>query len=253
MHREFLGVSESDSLPGAAALLVEEETNCLVVVRGGEPVGRLESRDALDALLDATGDADESGPEEDGDEQSDDERTADERTADEQPADERTVGDAMGPTLPTVSPDDSLSAVEERLIAEGTDRVVAVDDGEAVGVVTDGDVLAAGAPRTGTGTDEFGDETTTGEARPDGTVLSAATADSDAERGAGTTIGPGSTADRTAAASRDETAGTDGGTDSIAGAPSGASTQGVCENCGALVPDLVTANGQAVCPNCREI
>ena len=36
-------------------------------------------------------------------------------------------------------------------------------------------------------------------------------------------------------------------------APSGASTQGVCESCGALVPDLVTANGQAVCPNCREI
>ncbi|WP_195155705.1 CBS domain-containing protein, partial [Halorubrum sp. AJ67] len=46
MHREFLGVSESDSLSDAAALLVEEETNCVVVVRGGDPVGRLESRDA---------------------------------------------------------------------------------------------------------------------------------------------------------------------------------------------------------------
>ncbi|GAA0717722.1 hypothetical protein GCM10009060_06850 [Halorubrum trapanicum] len=263
MHREFLGASESDSLSDAAALLVEEETNCLVVVRGGEPVGRLESRDALDALLDMTGDADESGAGTEGDERtaddraaderSTDDRAADERSTDDRAADERTVGDAMGPPLPTVSPDDSLSAVEERLIAEGTDRVVAVDDGEAVGVVTDGDVLAAGAPRTGTGTDGFGDETATGETRPDGTVLSAAAADSDAERGAGTTIGPGSTADRTAAASRDETAGTDGGTDPIAGAPSGASTQGVCENCGALVPDLVTANGQAVCPNCREI
>ncbi|ELZ41387.1 XRE family transcriptional regulator, partial [Halorubrum tebenquichense DSM 14210] len=33
----------------------------------------------------------------------------------------------------------------------------------------------------------------------------------------------------------------------------GSSTQGVCENCGGLVPDLVTANGQAVCPNCREV
>ncbi|QAU11669.1 CBS domain-containing protein [Halorubrum sp. BOL3-1] len=232
MHREFLGASESDSLSDAAALLVEEETNCLVVVRGGEPVGRLESRDALDALLDATGDAEEAGP--------------------NAGVDDRTVSDAMGPPLPTMSPDDSLTAVEERLVAEGTDRVVAVDDGEAVGVVTDGDVLVAGAPRTGV--DGFGDEAATGDLRRDETVLStAAAADSDAERGAGATIDPESTADRAEVESRDETAGTDGGTDPGAGAASGASTQGVCESCGALVPELVTANGQAVCPNCREV
>ncbi|WP_423995074.1 cyclic nucleotide-binding/CBS domain-containing protein [Halorubrum trapanicum] len=233
MHREFLGVSESDSLPEAAALLVDEETNCLVVVRGGEPVGRLESRDALDALLSVTGVAGDSDDDPD-------------------PAD-RTVGDVMGPPLPTVSPDDSLAAVEERLVSEGADRVVAVDDGEAVGVVTDGDALAAGAPRTGAGAEGFGEEAAAGEPRPDGAVLStAAAADSDAERGAEATMDP-EAAERAAAASRDEPAGTDGGADSVAGAPSGASTQGVCENCGALVPDLVTANGQAVCPNCREI
>jgi CBS domain-containing protein len=231
MHREFLGVSESDSLPEAAALLVDEETNCLVVVRGGEPVGRLESRDALDALLSATGGGSDDDPD---------------------PAD-LTVGDVMGPPLPAVAPDDSLAAVEERLVAEGADRVVAVDDGEAVGVVTDGDALAAGAPRTGTGTEGFGDEHAAGEPRPDGTVLStAAAADSDAERGAEATMDP-EAAERTGAASRDGAAGTDGGADSVADGPSGASTQGVCENCGALVPDLVTANGQAVCPNCREI
>ncbi|TKX86036.1 CBS domain-containing protein [Halorubrum sp. SS5] len=107
MHREFLGVSESDSLSEAAALLVDEETNCLVVVRGGEPVGRLESRDALDALLDATTGGSDGGP---------------------APAD-LTVGDVMGPPLPAVAPDDSLAAVEERLVAEGADRVVAVADG----------------------------------------------------------------------------------------------------------------------------
>ncbi|RLM68743.1 cyclic nucleotide-binding/CBS domain-containing protein [Halorubrum sp. Atlit-26R] len=231
MHREFLGVSESDSLPEAAALLVDEETNCLVVVRGGEPVGRLESRDALDALLDATGDGSDDGPD---------------------PAD-LTVGDVMGPPLPAVAPDDSLAAVEERLVSEGADRVVAVDDGEAVGVVTDGDALAAGAPRTGAGAEGFGEEAAAGEPRPNETVLStAAAADSDAERGAEATMDP-EAAERAAAASRNEPAGTDGGADSTAGAPSGASTQGVCENCGALVPDLVTANGQAVCPNCREI
>ncbi|SDF51085.1 CBS domain-containing protein [Halorubrum xinjiangense] len=234
MHREFLGVSESDSLSDAAALLVEEGTNCLVVVRGGEPVGRLESRDALDALLSATGVAGGSETE----------------TA---PTD-LTVGEAMGPPLPTVSPDDSLAALEERLVAEGTDRVVAVDDGEAVGVVTDGDALAAGAPRSGAGADGFGDEGAASDPRSDGTVLStAAAADSDAERGAEATMDPEATAERVAGESRDEPAGTDGGADPVAEAASGASTQGVCENCGALVPDLVTANGQAVCPNCRDI
>ncbi|MGM0448861.1 MAG: CBS domain-containing protein [Methanobacteriota archaeon] len=234
MHREFLGVSESDSLSDAAALLVEEGTNCLVVVRGGEPVGRLGSRDALDALLSATG------------------VTGDSET--ETAPDDLTVGEAMGPPLPTVSPDDSLAALEERLVAEGTDRVVAVDDGEAVGVVTDGDALAAGAPRSGAGADGFGDGSAAGDPRSDGTVLStAAAADSDAERGAEATMDPDATAERVAGESRDEPAGTDGGVDPVAGAASGASTQGVCENCGALVPDLVTANGQAVCPNCREI
>ncbi|ELZ53969.1 MULTISPECIES: CBS domain-containing protein [Halorubrum] len=230
MHREFLGVSESDSLSDAAALLVEEETNCVVVMRGGEAVGRLEARDALDALLDATG----------GDAEADS----------EEGIGDHTVGDAMGPPLPTMSPDDSLTAVEERLVADGVDRVVAVDEGEAVGVVTDGDVLAAGAPRSGA--DGFGDGAATGDPRREGTVVSAAaTADSDAERGTGATIDPES-ADRVAAASPDA-AGDGGNASRPAGTPSGSSTQGVCENCGALVPDLVTANGQAVCPNCREV
>ena len=230
MHREFLGVSESDSLSEAAALLVEEETNCVVVVRGSDPVGRLESRDALDALLAANGSASEAD------------------------ATELAVADAMGPPLPAVSPNDSLTAVEERLVAEGADRVVAVDDGEAVGVVTDGDVLAAGAPRAGTGAGGFGDETGTGDSRPKEAVLSAAAADSDAERTAAATMNPDASPDRETAGSRDGSVeGDGGGAGPAAGAPSGSSTQGVCENCGALVPDLVTANGQAVCPNCREI
>ncbi|MUW15733.1 CBS domain-containing protein, partial [Halorubrum sp. CBA1125] len=89
MHREFLGVSEADPLADAARLLVDEQTDCLVVVRGGEPVGQLGCRDALDALLDDGVD------------------------------DDRTVGSVMGDPLPTVAPDDALAAVEERLVAEG--------------------------------------------------------------------------------------------------------------------------------------
>ena len=204
MHREFLGVSESDPLRDAAALLVDEGTNCLVVLRGGEPVGRLGCRDALGALLDAGVDAGgDSTAEGDAD---------------------LTVGSVMGPPLPTVAPDDALAAVEERLVAEGVDRVVAGEDGEAVGVVTAGDALAAGAPRTGDGArDPLLDEETTGEPR----------------RGDTTALGA------------------DGGVDPAVEASStdasGSPTQGVCESCGALVPELVTANGQAVCPECREV
>ena len=198
MHREFLGVSESDRLSDAAGLMVEEETDCLVVVRGGESVGRLGCRGALGALLDAEGSADGS--------------------------DGLTVGDAMGPPLPTVAPDDWLATVEERLIAEGVDRLVAVEEGEAVGVVTAGDALAAGAPRTGDGALDaaVGDESVPGTRRGGEGML-----------------------------------GSDGGVDPASEAAttdaSESPTQGVCESCGSLVPDLVTANGQAVCPECREV
>ncbi|ACM57145.1 CBS domain-containing protein [Halorubrum lacusprofundi] len=196
MHREFLGVSESDPLRDAAALLVDEGTNCLVVLRGGEPVGRLSWRDALGALLDAGA----------GDEH------------------DLTVESVMGPPLPTVTPDDALAVVEERLIAEGVDRVVAVEDGEALGVVTASDVLAVGAPRTGNGAhDPLSDEGATGDPR----------------RGDAAMMGSDGGVDPAVEASSTDT--------------SGSRTQGVCESCGALVPDLVTANGQAVCPECREV
>ncbi len=202
MHREFLGVSESDPLVDAAALLVDEGTNCLVVLRGGEPVGRLDSLDALGVLLD-TG-----VPE-----------------GDQESAPGPTVGSIMGPPLPTVMPDDALAAVEERLVAEGVDRVVAVDDGEAVGVVTAGDALAAGAPRTGDGAQRLGvgDEGAGTDRHVEATR----------NAGSGGEPNPAVEADSTDA--------------------SGSRTQGVCEVCGALVPELVSSNGQAVCPECREV
>ncbi|MFO8115525.1 MAG: CBS domain-containing protein [Halorubrum sp.] len=198
MHREFLGVSESDRLADAADLLVDEGTGCLVVVRGGEPVGRLDCQSALGALLDADGwtPGDTDGP---------------------------TVGSVMSPPLPTVTPEDSLAAVEERLVAEGVDRVVAVEGGEAVGVVTAGDALAAGAPRTGDGAREaLDDESLRGTRRREEEMV-----------GSDGGVSPAS-----------EVATTDA---------SGSPTQGVCESCGSLVPDLVSDNGQAVCPDCREV
>lgn len=194
MHREFLGVSESDPLADAATLLVEEGTDCLVVLRGGEAVGRLAARDALAAVLDA--------------------------------ADDATVGTVMRPPLPTVAPDDRLRTVEERLVGEGVDRVVVAADGDAVGVVTARDALAAGASRP---TEPVDGSDVAGDTR-DGTRLETSRAGAaDAARGS-------------------ERARTAASTDA-----SGSSTQGVCEVCGALAPELADANGQAVCPNCREV
>jgi len=200
MHREFLGASESDSLAAAADLMVSEGTDCLVVVRGGRPVGRLACREALGVLLDAES-----------------------STADVETGVDRTVGSAMGPPLPAVAPDDTLAAVEEHLVAEGVDRVVAVEEDEAVGVVTVGDVLAA---RTLPSGDAVGggafDEQPAGEPRR------MRTQPADADGGTDPAV---------------DTSTTDAGE---------SPTQGVCEACGALVPELVTANGQAVCPECRE-
>ncbi|GAB3697063.1 DUF294 nucleotidyltransferase-like/CBS domain-containing protein [Halorubrum pallidum] len=200
MHREFLGASEADSLAAAADLMVTEATDCLVVVRGGEPVGRLACREALGVLLDAESE-----------------------TADGESAADQSIGSVMGPPLPTVAPDDALAAVEERLVAEGVDRVVAVDEGEAVGVVTAGDVLAASTPRT----DDGARASAVGE-EPRGGIH------------------------RSDVQSPDADGGIDRAVDASSTDADGSPTQGVCEACGALVPDLVTANGQAVCPECRE-
>lgn len=202
MHREFLGVSESDPLGDAATLLVEERTDCLVVLRGGEPVGRLGARDALGAVLDRK-------------------------------ADDATVGAVMEPPPPTVGPDDRLRTVEERLVAEGVDRVVVVADGEAVGVVTARDSLAAGAVRAGTGA-----------ARSGGHPDDPAAVD---EEGNATPV----QANRTGTA--DAARGSDRARTAESTDAAGASTQGVCEVCGALVPELGDANGQAVCPDCRVV
>jgi CBS domain-containing protein len=198
MHRAFIGVSESDPLRDAAALLVDEGERCLVVLRGSEAVGRLDCQTALETLLDADADCDEGG--------------------------ELTVGSVMAPPLPTVTPGDSLAVVEARLVAAGVDLVVAVEDDDAVGVVTAGDALAAGAPRTGDAIrDPLGEEAVGADPRHDDPAM----------------------------------LGSDGGVDPTVDAAatdaSGSPTQGVCETCGALVPDLVNANGQAVCPECREV
>lgn len=196
MHREFLGVSESDTLSDAAELLVSEETDCLIVVRGGEAVGRLGARDVLEAVL---SDA----------------------------FDETTVGEVMDSPPPQVEANAPLSTVEERLVSEGTRRVVVTANGEAVGVVSDHDALAAGATRNATAPD--GESAVAAGGAPDPSMEPDPAVDAEMGR----------EIDRTMSAESTDA--------------SGSPTQGVCEVCGSLAPALSTTNGQVVCSDCQQV
>lgn len=112
MHREFLGVSESDALGDAAELLVEENADYLVVLRGHEPIGSLSARHVLGAVL--------------GDESLDEE-----------------VATAMEPPVPTVAAEERLADVEELLLGEEAGHLIVTEEGEAIGVITERDLLAA--------------------------------------------------------------------------------------------------------------
>lgn len=125
MGREFVGVSESDTVADAAALLVDEGADFAVVVRGGRPVGRLTARDALSAFVGdgaatATDGDGEGGP---------------------------TVGDVMADPAPTVDLRDGLGVAADRLLSESTSHLLVVDDDDLVGVLTERDVVAATASR----------------------------------------------------------------------------------------------------------
>jgi CBS domain-containing protein len=112
MTREFLGVSEGDDLLETVELLLAEEAGCAVVLRGHDPVGALDERDALSTLV---GDAD---------------------------PDAVTVGDVMSNGVVRVAADASLAAAAGAMARENTDWLLAVAD-EPVGVVSAHDLVAA--------------------------------------------------------------------------------------------------------------
>lgn len=113
MEREFVGVSESDTVGAAAALMLDEEVECVAVVRGGRPVGSMTARDALGVVV---GGAD---------------------------PDEVLVGDVMDDPAPQVEAGETVEEARDRLMAESAPRLFVVDDGELVGLVSERDLLSA--------------------------------------------------------------------------------------------------------------
>jgi len=111
MRRACVGVSEGDSVSGAARLMREEGADGAVVVRGPDPVGMLTASDVMDIVADG----------------------ADPETT--------SVDIAMRQPAVTVAPDDSLEEVIG-VIAEHDARLLAVvSEGSLVGTVTEHDIV----------------------------------------------------------------------------------------------------------------
>jgi CBS domain-containing protein len=147
MDREYVGANESDSLVETVELLLREEAETAVVLRGSEPVGVLTERDVLALLVE--------GP--------------DPQTA--------TVGDAMTESVPTVSPDTSLEAATDQMSTRSARRLVVTNGGEPLGLITEHDLLAT---RTRSPTAEHEQGETAGVDAGAGTAL-AAEAETEAE------------------------------------------------------------------------
>ena len=111
MDREYVGATESDDLVDTVELLLREDAETAVVLRGSEPVGVLTERDVLAVLVE--------GP--------------DPETA--------TVGDAMTESIPTVSPETSLDAAADMMSTRSSRRLVVTTGGEPLGLITEHDLL----------------------------------------------------------------------------------------------------------------
>ena len=115
MNREYVGVSESDDLVETVEVLLAEEADTAVVLRGQEPIGVVTERDILNVLVD-------------------------------DPALETaTVADAMTDELPTVSPEEPLDKAADKMSAQSTRRLLVIELGELRGVITEHDLLTSRA------------------------------------------------------------------------------------------------------------
>ena len=115
MTREFVGVSEGDSVAGVADLLIDAGVDGAVVLRGSEPVGTLDSRTILRLVADGRNPA------------------------------EATAGDVMADPASTIDPDSPLREAVSTFAARDLRRVVVTDGDEVVGTLSEHDVIAAQA------------------------------------------------------------------------------------------------------------
>lgn len=109
LAHEFVGASESDTIPASSRLLLEEGSNHLVVLRGTDPVGLVSLRDLLEQYV--------------GDNATD-----------------ATLADVMTTQYETISLDMPVAAAADRFVGESRPLLV-VENGEPVGLLTEHDLL----------------------------------------------------------------------------------------------------------------
>jgi len=112
MEREFVGVSESDGVLETTELLLREDADLAVVLRGTEPVGVVTDRDVLAHVV--SGRDPESA----------------------------TVEEIMTESVPTVGAEQTLPEARDRMSSWSTSWLVVSDGGEPDGIVTEHDILA---------------------------------------------------------------------------------------------------------------
>lgn len=109
MDREYVGVSESDKVTEAAELMLAEESESAVVLRGGESLGVLTARDALGALVEGDGDS--------------------------------PVREAMRTDVPTVSPAATIGEAAGVMSSQGSRHVVVTEGDRTVGTLGERDLV----------------------------------------------------------------------------------------------------------------
>lgn len=117
MGREYVGVSESDTVQAAAELMLTEGADSVVVVRGREPVGMLTCRDAMATLL-SGGDASDT-----------------------------TVAAVMSDVAPSVEAAEDVDAATDIMFSESANHLLVFDEGEFVGLLSEREVMAATSSR----------------------------------------------------------------------------------------------------------
>ena len=113
MTREFVGVSESDTVGDAAALMLEEGESVIAVLRGSEPVGVANARTLLYAMVNR------------------------------QDPETTTIGTVMQQPPQSLRPDETLADAAAILADAETDHLFVSAGDELLGVLSENDVVTA--------------------------------------------------------------------------------------------------------------
>lgn len=123
MKREFVGVSEPDTLGDVGKLMLEEDVEAVVVLRGSSPEGMVTQQDVLEAAVEGAD------------------------------LDSVAVSDAMDPDPPSVRPAASLAAATDEMSGLPTRHLLVEDNGEVVGLISEYDVVTASSLDPGVDSD----------------------------------------------------------------------------------------------------